>query len=183
MRTYGADPVRTTTPRCSSSTPIFTTDSPLLTPARPGRSKPQLIPRPPAPARPCQADRLSDLADQLTGQPRDPASRATPGSTPASTYRRAALRSPRLLRDLPQARPRRPGTQNLTNLDHGYLPERHPPNPPSRSTWRHPYRPATTTPAKTRRANPPLATRWSHARGRNPQSGPMHLAGDKPEAQ
>jgi hypothetical protein len=90
----------------------------------------QLVPPLPVPTRPHRPDRLRDLADQLIGQLRHPAITGQPSLLGRSHIPAGRLAvHPRLLGHLPQPRPRQPRPQHLTNLDHGNLPERHPPNP------------------------------------------------------
>jgi hypothetical protein len=90
----------------------------------------QLIPRPPVPARAHRPDRLSDLPDQLISELACPAVADQPRLCRRLHIPAGGLAvHPRLLSHPPQPRPRKPGSQHLTDLSHGNLPERHPPNP------------------------------------------------------
>ena len=90
----------------------------------------QLIPRPPVPARAHRPDRLSDLADQLISQLPRPAIAGQPRLRRRLHIPAGGLAvHPGLLSHPAQPGTRQPGPQHLTDLSHGNLPERHPPNP------------------------------------------------------
>ena len=140
-------------------------------------------PAPPTPA-PCPRGRCGRTFSQITASTASvscssPPARSTPHSTAAATYRRTVLRST-VAQPLDRAQPltAQPQAENLSDLVHTNLPERH----------RHLRAAASRSMAMTPTATPQpvdprvvplLAERWSHPRWRNsPQGGPILVAGD-----
>src|SRR6185312_3181057 len=88
--------------------------------------------------------------------------------------------------------PGQPRPEHLTDLNHADLPEHHPPQPPSPTTWRHPSRKAAKPPARHagwshywQPGGPILVaenpSEWSHDHGRRHTAGhrrPAHPLAD-----